>query len=74
MFYLMKDSKGRVIYVGKAVNLRSRAGSYFTRAAANERRTAELVTEIADLEYIETDSEVDALLMEDRELRQRCRI
>lgn len=64
--YLMKDSESRVIYVGKAVNLRSRAGSYFTRAAEIERRTAELVTEIVDIDFIETDSEVDALLMEAR--------
>ncbi|MEQ9410005.1 MAG: excinuclease ABC subunit UvrC [Fuerstiella sp.] len=64
--YLMKDQHGVVIYVGKAVNLRSRAGSYFTKAAETDRRTAELVTEIADLDFIETDSEVDALLMEAR--------
>lgn len=64
--YLMKDEKARVIYVGKAVNLRSRAGSYFTKAAETDRRTAELVTEIADIDYIETESEVDALLMEAR--------
>jgi excinuclease ABC subunit C len=64
--YLMKDRLARVIYVGKAVNLRSRAGSYFTAAAASDRRTADLVPEIADVDYIETDSEVDALLMEAR--------
>lgn len=64
--YLMKDSQGRVIYVGKAVNLRSRASSYFTATAEVDRRTAELVTEIADLDYIEAESEVDALLMEAR--------
>ena len=64
--YLMKDGLGRVIYVGKAVNLRSRAGSYFTAAAAVDRRTAELVTEIRDIDYVETDSEVDALLLEAR--------
>ncbi|APZ92454.1 excinuclease ABC subunit UvrC [Fuerstiella marisgermanici] len=64
--YLMKDDQARVIYVGKAVNLRNRAGSYFNKAAETDRRTAELVTEIADLDYIETDSEVDALLMEAR--------
>ncbi len=64
--YLMKDQKGRVIYVGKAVNLRSRVGSYFTTAAATDRRTAELVPEIADIEHITTDSEVDALLLEAR--------
>jgi excinuclease ABC subunit C len=64
--YLMKDRQARVIYVGKAVNLRSRAGSYFTKAAEVDRRTAELTTEIVDIDYIETDSEVDALLMEAR--------
>lgn len=64
--YLMKDSQGRVIYVGKAVNLRSRASSYFTATAEVDRRTADLVTEIADLDYIEAESEVDALLMEAR--------
>jgi len=64
--YLMKDSQARVIYVGKAVNLRSRAGSYFTAAAAVDRRTADLVPEIADLDFIETESEVDALLLESR--------
>ena len=64
--YLMKDAQGRVIYVGKAVNLRSRAGSYFNAQAAVDRRTADLVTEIADLDYVETDSEVDAVLLEAR--------
>lgn len=64
--YLMKDAAGRVIYVGKATNLRSRAGSYFLKAAAEERRTAELVREICDIDFIETESEVDALLVEAR--------
>ncbi|MCY2963440.1 MAG: excinuclease ABC subunit UvrC [Planctomycetota bacterium] len=64
--YLMKDAAGRVIYVGKAVNLRSRASSYFTKAAAIDRRTADLVPAIRDIDFIETDSEVDALLMEAR--------
>ena len=64
--YLMKDSLDRVIYVGKAVNLRSRAGSYFTAAAAADRRTIDLSPEIADIDFIPTDSEVDALLLEAR--------
>jgi excinuclease ABC subunit C len=64
--YLMKDAAGRVIYVGKAKNLRARAGSYFLKAAAEDRRTAELVREIADIDYLETESEVDALLAEAR--------
>lgn len=64
--YLMKDAEGKVIYVGKAKNLRSRAGSYFTSIAAVERRTAELVKHIADIDFIPTDTEVDALLKEAR--------
>ena len=62
----MKDAAGRVLYVGKAVNLRSRAGSYFTKAAAVDFRTADLVRAIRDIDFIPTDSEVDALLMEAR--------
>ena len=64
--YLMKDSAGVVIYVGKATNLRSRAGSYFLKAASEEARTADWVPLIADADYIECDSEVDALLVESR--------
>lgn len=64
--YLMKDSLGRVIYVGKAVNLRSRVGSYFNAAAAQEMRTANLVPEIRDVDFIQSESEVDALLLEAR--------
>lgn len=64
--YLMKDAEGRVIYVGKAVNLRNRASSYFTAAAEVDRRTADLVPEIRDVDFIEAESEVDALLMEAR--------
>ena len=64
--YLMKDEAGRVLYVGKAVNLRSRAGSYFSKAAALDRRTADLVSLIRDIDFIPTDSEVDALLTEAR--------
>ncbi|MFP6612832.1 MAG: excinuclease ABC subunit UvrC [Pirellulales bacterium] len=64
--YLMKDRQGRVIYVGKAKNLRSRASSYFLKAAAEEKRTAIWVREIADVDFLEAESEVDALLMESR--------
>jgi excinuclease ABC subunit C len=64
--YLMKDSAGVVIYVGKATNLRSRAGSYFLKAAGEEARTADWVPLIADADFIECDSAVDALLVESR--------
>ncbi|MCE9544398.1 MAG: excinuclease ABC subunit UvrC [Planctomycetia bacterium] len=64
--YLMKDAAGRVIYVGKAKNLRARASSYFLKAAAAEPRTAVWIREIAEIDYIAADSEVDALLVESR--------
>lgn len=64
--YLMKDQAGVVIYVGKAKNLRSRASSYFLKAALQESRTATWVLDICDIDFIECDSEVDALLAESR--------
>lgn len=64
--YLFKDSAGRVIYIGKAKSLRSRAGSYFLKAASEEMRTRDWVQLIADADCIECESEVDALLMESR--------
>ena len=64
--YLMKDAQGVVLYVGKAKNLRNRAGHYFTKAAAEDQRTADLVKLIADVDFLPADSEVDALLMEAR--------
>ena len=64
--YLMKDAAGVVIYVGKAKNLRSRAGSYFLKAATQDQRTATWIGEIADIDCVECESEVDALLMESR--------
>ena len=64
--YLMKDEVDRVIYIGKAKDLRNRAGSYFHKAAALDPRTENLVREIRDIACIETESEVDAILMEAR--------
>jgi len=64
--YLMKNAADVVIYVGKATNLRSRAGSYFLKAAAQEQRTASWIGEIADIDFMDCESEVDALLVESR--------
>src|SRR5438105_11240001 len=64
--YLMKDAQGRVLYVGKAKNLRNRAGHYFTKAAAEDHRTRDLVPLIADVDFLPAESEVDALLLEAR--------
>jgi excinuclease ABC subunit C len=62
--YLMKDKTGRVIYVGKAVQLRSRIRSYFHASAGHTRRTEELVAHVADIEWIVVDSELEALILE----------
>ncbi len=64
--YLMKDAQGRVIYVGKALNLRSRAGSYFHETSKSDPRVADMMPLVADIDYLECDNEVDALLTEAR--------
>lgn len=64
--YLFQDQAGRVLYIGKAKNLRARAGSYFLQAAAEDQRTALLVQEAYDIDFLDAESEVDALLMEAR--------
>jgi excinuclease ABC subunit C len=64
--YLFQDQAGVVLYVGKAKDLRARAGSYFLAAAASDPRTSLLVKEAYDVDFIEAESEVDALLMEAR--------
>jgi excinuclease ABC subunit C len=64
--YLFQDKAGRVIYIGKAKNLRARVGSYFLAAAAGDQRTSQLVREAYDVDCVETESHVDALLMEAR--------
>jgi excinuclease ABC subunit C len=62
--YLMHNAKGRIIYVGKAINLASRVRSYFHASAQEHPKTRRLVGEIRDIEWIITDSEVDALILE----------
>jgi excinuclease ABC subunit C len=64
--YLMKDAAERVIYVGKAKDLRHRASSYFHKAALEDARIAPLIPEIDDIDFIATENEVDALLLEAR--------
>ncbi len=62
--YLMHNAKGRIIYVGKAINLANRVRSYFHTSAQENPRTRRLVGEIRDIEWIITDSEVEALILE----------
>jgi excinuclease ABC subunit C len=62
--YLMKDAKGAVIYVGKAINLHSRVSSYFQSSGRLDEKTRRLVAHVATLDYMVTDSEQQALLLE----------
>ncbi len=61
--YLYKNGAGKTIYIGKAKNLRSRVRSYF-QARPFDRKTDALVRQIADVEFIVTDNEVEALILE----------
>ena len=68
--YVMRDSSGKVIYVGKASSLRSRVRSYFQSLTGLPRRTQLLVERIRDFEYIVTDSEVEALILENNLIKK----
>jgi excinuclease ABC subunit C len=68
--YLHKDEGGKIIYVGKAKNLRNRVRSYFRSGRGHDRKTRELVRRIRDLEFIVTDTEVEALVLESNLIKQ----
>lgn len=62
--YLMKDTHGTIIYVGKAKKLRERVHSYFVKNKGHSRKTLRLIQQLADFDVIEVDTELDALLLE----------
>ncbi len=64
--YLMKDDKGRVIYVGKSGSLRDRVCSYFQAGTKLDFKKSGLLDHVVDFDVIQTDSEVEALLAENR--------
>src|SRR5438045_7010962 len=64
--YLMKDDKGRVIYIGKSASLRDRVCSYFQPASKLEYKKAPLRDVVVDFDFLQTESEVEALLAENR--------
>jgi len=68
--YLMKDDEGHVIYVGKAVNLRSRVRTYFTAGEDGRVLYPALVRRIADLDYVVTNTEKEALILENNFIKQ----
>ena len=67
--YLHKDAEGNVLYVGKAINLRNRVRSYF-HSNVDSVKTLRLRRQIADIEVIVTDSELEALLLEMNLIKQ----
>lgn len=68
--YYHKDADSNIIYVGKAVNLRSRVGSYFRALDKQSVKTRALVDEIADFDYTVSSSEVEALFYEAEMIRR----
>jgi excinuclease ABC subunit C len=68
--YLMKNAAGEIIYVGKAAVLRNRVRSYFQSPDGLAPRTRSMVSHVADLEYIITKSELEALLLESNYIKQ----
>lgn len=68
--YLMKSASGKIIYIGKAKLLRHRVRSYFQGARETSPRQAAMISQIADFEYIVTDSDVEALILEANLIRQ----
>lgn len=68
--YQFKDEHGRIIYVGKAANLRSRIASYFVDPALLHTRTSTMVAAAHDVTWIEVDNEVAALLLEYNLIKQ----
>ncbi|OPX85454.1 MAG: UvrABC system protein C [Pelotomaculum sp. PtaB.Bin104] len=68
--YLYRDEHGKIIYVGKAVSLKHRVRSYFQPGARHLPRTKLMVEKVANLDYIITDSEVEALILEQNLIKE----
>ena len=68
--YFHKDTKGEIIYVGKAAVLRNRVRQYFQSSRGRDVKTEALVREIADIDWVTVDSEIDALFLEAELIRR----
>ena len=68
--YLMKNEKGKIIYVGKAKNLRNRVSSYFKNVNSHNAKTLELVKNIRDIEFFICKTEVEALILENNLIKK----
>lgn len=68
--YKYYSSEGELIYIGKAKNLKKRVSSYFNKNQYDDRKTAVLVSRIADIQYTVVDTEFDALLLENNLIKE----
>ena len=68
--YLMKNEKGKIIYVGKAKNLKNRVSSYFKNINSHNSKTLELVKNIEDIEFFICKTEVEALILENNLIKK----
>jgi excinuclease ABC subunit C len=68
--YLLKDHKGTIIYIGKAKSLRNRVRSYFQRPDERDVKTRILINKIADVDYLVTESEKEALILENNLIKK----
>lgn len=68
--YLMKNAAGEIIYVGKAISLKNRVRSYFQAGQNLSPKVRNMVSNIVDLDYIMTDSEVEALILENNLIKK----
>ena len=62
--YLMKDSYGSIIYVGKSKNLKNRVSSYFQQSSTHSNKVIKLVQHLKDFDIIQTDTEFEAFILE----------
>ncbi len=70
--YIMHDEKDAIIYVGKAVDLHNRVRSYFRKIVGRGPQIDRMVEQIARFEYIVTDSELEALVLENNLIKEHC--
>jgi excinuclease ABC subunit C len=68
--YQYKNNEGKVIYVGKAQNLRNRVRQYFHKSRVNDTRIDSMIAKIVDMELTVTDSEIEALILEANLIKQ----
>jgi excinuclease ABC subunit C len=68
--YFHKDTRGEIIYIGKAASLRNRVRQYFQKSRFRDPKTEALVAEIADVEWITVEAELDALFLEAEMVRR----